>query len=737
MSPLYKLAVMVSLVDKMTGPAKKVFGQLKNYEQMIATGRGWADYGKHMSVSGAMVQGAADQMINALSSVLGPTTAVNDEIAKLETVTTSTMGSMTQSMNTTRKAAFEWSKIHADTAAKFVTASTVLGGAGLNDIQAIEGTRASLTLAKGTFGEAGEAAELMGVLYNNMGNKAISARKEMGRLADVVTVTQQLNQIKNMGQLAEGYKYAVPSALQHGSSLEEVSAIVGALNTVGLAGGQAGTAYAATMRQMIKASNELGFAIGRNAEGGVSLIKTMENIRAKYGDFNSMSDVTKVKFQQAFGDEGLRAISLLMGKTGDLNKALKAITNSAGAAAKAQATVEQKSPTEQYQILRNNIDAVKDSIAVNLIPSILGCIPVVTALLDRFGRFAEAHPLLTKLAVGGFALIAVLLAIVAPIMSVAGGFIMMAGYGLEGIGRIAKQMQHLQKVLTSSKLLGGIKSFGAMARTGFLTAARAAWTFTAALLANPITWIVLGIVAVAAGAYLIIKNWSKVKAFFVGLWNSITSIWNNMPGWMQGLVNGLLIAFMPIVGIPLLIVRNWERIKQVGTFLADLAKQAFRWGGNLIGMFVEGIKQKISTLKNGLFNTAAEIKRYLGFSSPTDAGPGAAADKWAPNLMRMYQAGIVAGTPGVQRAALGTAMAVSMALASGSGAPALAMGGPPLSTPGGAPVRAVSTQAPKTSDDKQIIFKNCNFTVIANNPNDLFEQLRDIAEESGSGDDEA
>ena len=40
------------------------------------------------------------------------------------------------------------------------------------------------------------------------------------------------------------------------------------------------------------------------------------------------------------------------------------------------------------------------------------------------------------------------------------------------------------------------------------------WAFTAALLANPMTWVVIGIVALIAAIVLLYKNWDKVTAFF-------------------------------------------------------------------------------------------------------------------------------------------------------------------------------------------------------------------------------
>jgi len=53
----------------------------------------------------------------------------------------------------------------------------------------------------------------------------------------------------------------------------------------------------------------------------------------------------------------------------------------------------------------------------------------------------------------------------------------------------------------------------------------AAWGFTAALLANPMTWIVVGIMALIAAIILLVKHWDKVKKamsdFFTWAWENI------------------------------------------------------------------------------------------------------------------------------------------------------------------------------------------------------------------------
>jgi hypothetical protein len=51
----------------------------------------------------------------------------------------------------------------------------------------------------------------------------------------------------------------------------------------------------------------------------------------------------------------------------------------------------------------------------------------------------------------------------------------------------------------------------------------AIWGFTAALLANPITWIVIAILALIAVAWLLYENWDQVSAYLQDLWNDLST----------------------------------------------------------------------------------------------------------------------------------------------------------------------------------------------------------------------
>lgn len=133
----------------------------------------------------------------------------------------------------------------------------------------------------------------------------------------------------------------------------------------------------------------------------------------------------------------------------------------------------------------------------------------------------------------------------------------------------------------------------ALLREGNSLAAVAQMLLNGTMLACPVTWIVAGITAIAAGAYLLIKNWDKVKNFFAGLWAGIVSGFEkfkqfalNAPKW----VIGLLSAFMPIVGIPMLIIRNWDKVKAL---FAGIGKIVGKVGGFFGKIFGGGGKKTV------------------------------------------------------------------------------------------------------------------------------------------------
>lgn len=96
-------------------------------------------------------------------------------------------------------------------------------------------------------------------------------------------------------------------------------------------------------------------------------------------------------------------------------------------------------------------------------------------------------------------------------------------------------------------------------------------------LASPLFWWVAGIVAIIAIGYLLIKNWDKVKVFFVKMWDSIIGAFKRAGAWIVDTMKkafqtvwgwfdspwlqAALAMFAPFIGLPIVIMKNWGVIK--------------------------------------------------------------------------------------------------------------------------------------------------------------------------------
>jgi len=68
---------------------------------------------------------------------------------------------------------------------------------------------------------------------------------------------------------------------------------------------------------------------------------------------------------------------------------------------------------------------------------------------------------------------------------------------------------------------------------GFIGVTVATWAMNTALLANPITWIILAVVALVAALVLLVANWDSVVAW-------ISDVWGGFIGWFEGIMDGFL-----------------------------------------------------------------------------------------------------------------------------------------------------------------------------------------------------
>lgn len=113
----------------------------------------------------------------------------------------------------------------------------------------------------------------------------------------------------------------------------------------------------------------------------------------------------------------------------------------------------------------------------------------------------------------------------------------------------------------------------------------AQWLWNAAIMANPIGLIIIGIMALIAAGIALWKNWDKVVAFFKAAWDKMkvvmnkakeffVNIWNKVVGVFKEHWDKILAILFPAIGLPILIARNWDKI--VG-FVKDIWNRVIEW----------------------------------------------------------------------------------------------------------------------------------------------------------------
>lgn len=119
--------------------------------------------------------------------------------------------------------------------------------------------------------------------------------------------------------------------------------------------------------------------------------------------------------------------------------------------------------------------------------------------------------------------------------------------GLQGLIEWVSANQWVIPVLATA--------IGVLLVGAFIAWTASIWAATAALLANPITWIILGIVALIAAIVLLVMNWDTVVAWISEVWSGFVSwlgetfngiatwwneLWAGIAAWVQGVWSGLV-----------------------------------------------------------------------------------------------------------------------------------------------------------------------------------------------------
>lgn len=140
------------------------------------------------------------------------------------------------------------------------------------------------------------------------------------------------------------------------------------------------------------------------------------------------------------------------------------------------------------------------------------------------------------------------------------------------------------------------------------------WLLNAALLASPVTWIVLGIMLLIGAILLLVANWDAVVAW-------VTEIWGGFIGWITGVINGFAEWWNGVwQGILDFFTGVWESASEGISGFIDGAIQWFKdLPGNILNalgdlgnLLIDAGKQILDGFLEGLTNGFNAVKDFVG-----------------------------------------------------------------------------------------------------------------------------
>lgn len=399
------------------------------------------------------------------------------------------------------------------------------------------------------------AADISSNVMSGFNKKA----EDLAHINDVLanTFTKSNTTLDMLGKTME---FAAPNAAALGIPIEHVAAMAGKLGDAGLQGEKGGTGLRAMFLRLaspMKRGQKSLDALGVSTLDANGNLRKMPDLLAEIGrKVNALPTGKQAEvLKNVFGTEGSSAAAVLLtqARTGALQEFITEVSKSGTAAAIA----EKRMKTGQGAILRwqSATEGLAISVGNVLLPPLTELAIKGAAIAARIDAWTQKNPRLTSTIVKGAAALAVLLTTASAV-----GFII-SGVATT-IGTAAKIFMFLSKA---------IRVVGVAIRiVGLIMAA------------NPIGLVVA---AIGLAAVLIIRNWSKVKEFFLNLWPQIKTVGSV-------LVKGFV---------------NFHKI------MVDA-------GVGLISTIITGIKKRAQALINTVKGVAQKVRNFLPFS-PAKEGP--------------------------------------------------------------------------------------------------------------------
>lgn len=512
--------------------------------------------GRHLTGLGTKLSLGVTAPISAFAAVSFDAFATFDKTIRQVGVQTDQSG---RSLDTLRQLALQMGKDTVYSAGQAADAMLALAKGGMSSAQIqAGGLQQTLTLAAAGGLDLSDAATIMSNTLNTFGLSASDAGKVAAALAGGANASTA--SVESLGQ---ALSQVGPGAKLAGLSMNETVAALAAFDNAGIKGSDAGTSLKTMLQNLVpttkSASAEMK-ALGLNftdAHGRfLPLDQVAEQLRTH------LSGLTSVQQQNAlttiFGTDAYRAAAVLMNNgAAGVDKYEAATRNLSAAQQLAQTNTEGASGAVEQ--MSGSVETAEIALGQALAPSVVSTANHITDLANAFAGL-DPH-IQHTVAVSAAAAAAIGPAFIGVGATVRGVSSTIDGVTatLTGLGKAGERAKTFSTQLSEgfNDARVGMSGFAPLAArigvylkslqlsfavvsaaTGLWTAE--VWANTTALLANPITWIVVAIVAaiaaLVAGVIYAYQHWGAFR-------DAVDAVGRALAAFGSGVISGAVSAF--------------------------------------------------------------------------------------------------------------------------------------------------------------------------------------------------
>ncbi|MCK9818548.1 phage tail tape measure protein, partial [Pseudomonas sp. MAFF 302046] len=475
-----------------------------------------------------------------INQSLAPALEMNRALGEVKS-----LGVAEDALTALNQKALEFSMTYGESARDFVASAYSMEGAikGLTGTQLATFTNSSNLLAKATKSDAETTSAYMGTMYNLFKGQADAMGKGewVEKLTGQTALAVKLFRTDG-AQLKDAFKEVGAIATASGVGIAEQFAVIGSLSST-MEGGDAGGRYKAFFENLGAASQKMGMKFTDSQGKALPILDIMAKLEGKLGDLTSAS--ASAKLMEAFGGEGAQVIGALAKDSDRLRNSMDKLGKVRGLEEAKNMADAMVDPWQQFGAA---VEALRIVFGQVLLPILTPVMAKLSAIASTLARWTQLFPNIAR--VIGIVTLTILAIIAAmSLLTFTVGACRMAWLAIVTVWKVVQMVSLrttavflLQKLLmlTYITVISLLTVGLGLVRGAMLMWQGVIWLVNAALLANPVVWVVIGIMALVAAVIAAVVYWDEWTA---ALMNSEAFKWvsdqltalsewfNSMGGW--------------------------------------------------------------------------------------------------------------------------------------------------------------------------------------------------------------